>query len=592
MNSLRKTYAIIWPIIFFILLALFLTNCSSPPPVIEGPRVVDPPTPVVLGAEVSIRVDVSSEEPITYVWETDEDDGEIISGETSSAIIWRAPQEPGLYNVRVKVRAGEVTAERSVAIAVQAATATHTSTPTFTPTPTHTPTYTVTPTETLTPTPTSPLLTASSPDCVAQPSLLPPLSALETVLPAFRTDQPPKIDGCLNDEIWAQAQPLTYAVHTTKDATTVMVRLLWDDQYLYAGFDIDDTQVESSSDDNLWDGDSVSVVIDKGGDAQEYRRSLPADGNASSEIYFKEGIIFNDPDNRDEGYSVEMQIRWDTLSIIPAEGSTIAADFLSVDHDEMPGVRIEAPGDKWSKISWDGDQSVDTARKSIFLSDPCFKAKIISPSGTDDKNIAAGFPVTNMITISWEPSECVMIVQSYQNNELKTDYRPVTSGTDINIGDPGSGEMEIKIWSEGSPEPSDSIWVWVDASTQNIIELNPADFERQGAQFIFFTNFERTPPGLPVQDGIDLSDYDLEFTFRGADGRQAYLFYKSGQNYANVVSFGFTINSDQPLRFNPFVDDREESDQGFDFAHIWAIGARITGGIGDVELTSARLIKR
>ena len=51
----------------------------------------------------------------------------------------------------------------------------------------------------------------------------------------------------------------------------------------------------------------------------------------------------------------------------PAEGSKIAADFLSVDHDYNPGGLYNDPGTVFSKISWDGDENVDTAEKSILL---------------------------------------------------------------------------------------------------------------------------------------------------------------------------------------------------------------------------------
>jgi hypothetical protein len=420
----------------------------------------------------------------------------------------------------------------------------------------------------------------------------------------------------LDEAVWAQAQPLTYAEHPlVNDSTTAVVRLLWDDRYLYAGFDVNDTQVEDSSIENVWDGDSVGVIIENGGRIQEYRYTMLGDvSNRLHLIGDKAGIgtinryeadlkgvtTFNDPSNQDEGYSVEMRIAWESPR---AEGDTIAFDLWSIDHDYNPGKRFDHPDTIFSKISWDGDQSVDTARKSIFLSNTCFDAKIISPSGTDDKNTAAGFPITNTVTISWEPPECVMIVQSYQNNELKSDYRPVTSGTDINIGDPGSGETEIKIWSEGATEPSDSIWVWIEEPpgppTLEIIELNPTGFETQDTdgdgiddQFFLHTNYKQPDLDLPIQDGIDLSNYGLEFTFQGVDGRQAHLFYKSGQDYANVCSCPYPISSGQPIRYNPFADGREQSDPGFDFTHIWAIGARIPGGIEGVQIESARLIIR
>ncbi|MFQ5613125.1 MAG: sugar-binding protein, partial [Anaerolineae bacterium] len=308
--------------------------------------------------------------------------------------------------------------------------------------------------------PAAPAPTPTTSSALPSADALPPLLASATVINAIRVDRPPTIDGHLDEEVWSLAQPLTYAEHPpANDSTTVVVRLLWDDAYLYAGFEVSDAHVEGSTA-TPWDGDTVAVIIDNDGRIQEYRHSLLADGSrsAATAYHLKGQTTFDNAADQDEGYSVEMRIPWATPV---AAGDTIAADFWSVDHDQMPGAKYGEEGLIHSKLSWDGD-GVDKAGKSVFLYDACFDAKIVSPAGSNDKNTAAGFPVTHTVTISWEPPECVMIVQSYQNNELKRDYRPVTSGTDINIGDPGSGETEIKIWREGFTEQSDNIWVWVE----------------------------------------------------------------------------------------------------------------------------------
>lgn len=136
-----------------------------------------------------------------------------------------------------------------------------------------------------------------------------------------------------------------------------------------------------------------------------------------------------------------------------------------------------------------------------------------------------------------------------------------------------------------SPPGSDAI---------GVIELNPDDFvvqdgDNDGIVEEFFLDIcFGAIPGLPVQDGVDLSNCDLEFTFRGGDGKKVQLWYKNG-NWANVYSFPYTIDSDQPIRYNPFADGRNV-DEFIDFTHIYAIGAKVFGGIEDVEITSARII--
>lgn len=93
--------------------------------------------------------------------------------------------------------------------------------------------------------------------------------------------------------------------------------------------------------------------------------------------------------------------------------------------------------------------------------EPCLCAKITAPGGTRVRNNAAAFKTSSPVELSWDKTECVMAVEYYQGEKLKNKYRQKTSGERINIGIPGSGETEIKIWWEGSSQPSDSIWVWV-----------------------------------------------------------------------------------------------------------------------------------
>jgi hypothetical protein len=114
-------------------------------------------------------------------------------------------------------------------------------------------------------------------------------------------------------------------------------------------------------------------------------------------------------------------------------------------------------------------QPYTTLPPSITLSgsirlvcDTCFYVEIVSPQGTHIRENAPSFPVSNTVEISWEPSECVMIVQYYRNDRLEDEYKSVTSGTEINVGAPSSGETEIKIWREGFEEQTDNIWVWVE----------------------------------------------------------------------------------------------------------------------------------
>lgn len=103
--------------------------------------------------EVGISVDISSVTGVAlnYTWKTD--GGEIVKGQGSPAIIYRVPDEPGTYNVRVVVEWDDQSVERVTSIKVE-------EEPTPTPTPSQPPTDTPVP-QTSMPTNTPELATAT-----------------------------------------------------------------------------------------------------------------------------------------------------------------------------------------------------------------------------------------------------------------------------------------------------------------------------------------------------------------------------------------------------------------------------------------------
>jgi hypothetical protein len=172
-------------LVILVLLGFSIAGCNGPTPVIGDPKVVEPPTPVVPGAEVSVSIDVTSPQPVAYQWKTiDKDCGRIIRGETSSAAIWQAPQQSGLCNIFVEVKIDNTITEKSIAIRVETILATPTDTlqppSTSTNTPTFTPSNTLTATSTKPPTPI--------------PTDTPTLASLEIETPASTlTESPPTI---------------------------------------------------------------------------------------------------------------------------------------------------------------------------------------------------------------------------------------------------------------------------------------------------------------------------------------------------------------------------------------------------------------
>ena len=145
------------------------------------------------------------------------------------------------------------------------------------------------------------------------------------------------IDGKLDEPSWRSAQATAAFVKTMDGSPAdfgVTAKLLWDDENLYIGFVVDDDYLKSEfedRDDHLWEQDAVEVMLDPGGDGRNYfelqvsprnvvfdtrydtrRNPGPighADWNAQIESAVEVAGTVGD-DDEDEGYTVEMAIRW------------------------------------------------------------------------------------------------------------------------------------------------------------------------------------------------------------------------------------------------------------------------------------------
>lgn len=128
------------------------------------------------GQEIIVFVDVISNGPVSYSWTVD--GGEIVEGQSSSVIVYRAPDKPGIYSIRVKVSSDNHSVEREIAFTVEEVP-TSTAIPAV-EIPTQTPTLTLTPTSTE--------IAATS---TGVPDLTPTVSTPEPQCDSFR----PPLDG-------------------------------------------------------------------------------------------------------------------------------------------------------------------------------------------------------------------------------------------------------------------------------------------------------------------------------------------------------------------------------------------------------------
>ncbi len=93
---------------------------------------------------------------------------------------------------------------------------------------------------------------------------------------ARRTDKPIKIDGKLDESAWTSAPSTGAFVNTMNGGPAEQIteaKLLWDDKFLYVGFENADTDVWSNltkRDDKLWTQEAVELMIDADKNGKTY----------------------------------------------------------------------------------------------------------------------------------------------------------------------------------------------------------------------------------------------------------------------------------------------------------------------------------
>jgi hypothetical protein len=180
------------------------------------------------------------------------------------------------------------------------------------------------------------------------------------------------VDGLLDEPAWQFATPYTYAVHISQtDVTTATVRALWDQDYLSLGFEVEDAQVETAAPETPWDGDSVSAIFNNGEFKCRQDVGGTGEGVCDRGLYLPPCTTLDDSSGTDCGFAAEMRIQWSRLRIAANLGDVMPTDLLSVDHDGNPGAPYDDPGTEFSKLSWDGDNSVDTSGRSLTLVSVC-----------------------------------------------------------------------------------------------------------------------------------------------------------------------------------------------------------------------------
>lgn len=165
---------------------------------------------------------------------------------------------------------------------------------------------------------------------------------------------PIRIDGKLDDAAWQRAPGIAEFLLTrelTPESMLTRAKLMWDDNYLYMGFECEDADVNvifPTRDADLWQADVVEVFIDANGDEMSYIELEVSPANVQYdatiadyrpevnwakdsghldiyrgiEIYDAPSLVsaayvdgtLNDPTDTDRGWSCEIAISWEDIA--------------------------------------------------------------------------------------------------------------------------------------------------------------------------------------------------------------------------------------------------------------------------------------
>ncbi|MDH5301063.1 MAG: hypothetical protein OEW58_06845 [Gammaproteobacteria bacterium] len=126
---------------------------------------------------------------------------------------------------------------------------------------------------------------------------------------------------------------------------------------------------------------------------------------------------------------------------------------------------------------------------------------------------------------------------------------------------------------------------------QAVITLSTSSFKKSSDEWSLDVRSLYLPKLRSKQgEGLDLSKYNLEFTFQGAGDKQVQLWFRNA-DWKNVYSDAHTTIDNSPITFDPSRDPRAVN-QFNDFSNIFQVGVKVFDEIGDTQLVAAKLTPR
>jgi hypothetical protein len=156
-----------------------------------------------------------------------------------------------------------------------------------------------------------------------------------------RAARAPVIDGELDDEVWKAAAPVVLrgSFDGRQPSLRTEARLAYDGEHLYVAFDVEDPDVWGTLRDRdapIYEQEVVEIFLDANADGRTYNEMQVSPHNVNFDAYFparRQGMdlswdsgmrtavkvrgSLDNPEDRDEGWRVEMRIPFARLAEVP-----------------------------------------------------------------------------------------------------------------------------------------------------------------------------------------------------------------------------------------------------------------------------------
>lgn len=216
-------------------------------------------------------------------------------------------------------------------------------------------------------------------------------------VPVYQVHRAPHaivVDGKLDDAAWKTAQTIEFQFpwsQQTGAKQKTVARLLWDDNYLYVGYDCEDSDVVAhytERDDPTYKDDAVEIFINPD-PAQTYYYGMEMNARATLYDYFYvfpkfllkrvnfSGVqlatnirgTLNQTGDRDQGWSLEVAIPWANFEELAKKLPPERRSFWTANLNRWDGTEPNRRLSQWSDSAMDTPNPHNPARfgKLMFV---------------------------------------------------------------------------------------------------------------------------------------------------------------------------------------------------------------------------------